>query len=131
MKINSSLTTNETGADAAAPASRAEGLFRKQREELYRETDQLFVRLLLLEWAVLVIVALLVAPESWRGQTERVDWQLWMAIVFGGAPFLLVRLYGHLNLLSGWGLPLVLLASLSLASALGQGSVSRCHCGVR
>ena len=37
MKIHSSLTPNETGADAAAPASRAEGLFRKQREEVYRE----------------------------------------------------------------------------------------------
>jgi len=34
------------------------------------------------------------------------------AIAFGGAPFLLVRLYGHLNLLSAWGLPLVLLATL-------------------
>ncbi len=46
------------------------------------------------------------------------------AIAFGGAPFLLVRLYGHLNLLSAWGLPLLLLATLryerkpSVATAL-------------
>jgi len=89
MKSDSILTTNETSAGAAVPAARAEGLFRKQREEVYRETDQLFVRVLLLEWAVLVIVALLVAPESWRGQTGRVDLQVWMAIVFGGAITLL------------------------------------------
>ena len=49
---------------------------------------------------------------------------IFAAIAFGGAPFLLVRLYGHLNLLSAWGLPLVLLATLryerkaSLATAL-------------
>lgn len=46
------------------------------------------------------------------------------AIAFGGAPFLLARLYGHLNLLSAWVLPLLLLATLryerkpSVATAL-------------
>jgi hypothetical protein len=33
------------------------------------------------------------------------------AVAFGGAPCVLVRLYGHLNLLSAWVLPLLLLAT--------------------
>lgn len=47
------------------------------------------------------------------------------AEAFGGAPFLLARSYGHLNLLSAWGLPLLLIATLrherapSLATAMG------------
>jgi hypothetical protein len=49
---------------------------------------------------------------------------IFAAVAFGGAPFILVRLYGHLNLLSAWGLPLLLLATLryernpSVATAL-------------
>jgi hypothetical protein len=35
-------------------------------------------------------------------------------IAFGGAPFLLVRLEGHLNVLSAWGLPLLLIAVVRL-----------------
>jgi hypothetical protein len=37
---------------------------------------------------------------------------IFAAVAFGGAPFLLARLYGHLNLLSAWGLPLLLLATI-------------------
>lgn len=36
------------------------------------------------------------------------------AVAFAGAPHLLVRLLGHLNVLSAWGLPLLLLAFLRL-----------------
>ncbi len=64
---------------------RAANLFRDQRARVYRETDQLIVRLLLLEWAVLIIVALVVAPESWQEQVISPDLHLWLAILFGGA----------------------------------------------
>src|SRR5258706_8105746 len=37
---------------------------------------------------------------------------LFAGITFGGAPFLLVRLEGHLNVLSAWGLPLLLIAAV-------------------
>jgi hypothetical protein len=36
---------------------------------------------------------------------------IFAAITFGGAPFLSVRLLGHLNVLSAWGLPLTVLAA--------------------
>ena len=59
MISESTLTTNATVrppplSGRSQPASeRAEELFRQQRDAVYRETDQLFARLLLLEWAVL------------------------------------------------------------------------------
>ena len=34
-------------------------------------------------------------------------------LAFGGSPFLLVRLQGHLNVISAWGLPLLLIATLA------------------
>ncbi len=64
---------------------RADGLFRQRQEEVYRETDQLFVRLLLLEWAVLVIVALVVTPENWNAQAGTIVRPVWVAITLGGA----------------------------------------------
>jgi PAS domain S-box-containing protein len=90
MKSESSLTMTDPGGD------RAEALFRKQRAEVYRETDQFLARLLLLEWLVLIAVAFLVVPESWRAQAGRLDWHLWKMIALGGAitliPVALVRL---------------------------------------
>lgn len=44
------------------------------------------------------------------------------AIAFGGAPFVLVRLYGHLNLLSAWALPLIFLATLRFERRPGVAS---------
>ena len=66
-------------------ADRADELFRQRQEDVYRETDQLFVRLLFVEWAVLVIVALIVAPEGWSAPTVRIDLPVWAAVIFGGA----------------------------------------------
>ena len=44
------------------------------------------------------------------------------ALAFGGAPFLLVRLQGHLNVLNAWGLPLLLIATRRCARVSGVGS---------
>lgn len=41
--------------------------------------------------------------RDWRGA-------LFAGVTFGASPFLLVRLQGHLNVLSAWGLPLLLVA---------------------
>ncbi len=85
MKHDSSLTTNETGTGAASASKRAAELFREQRQRVYRETDHLFVRLLLLEWAALVIVALVVAPGSSREHITSPGGHLLTALLFGGA----------------------------------------------
>jgi PAS domain S-box-containing protein len=90
MRSESSLTVSDAGPD------RAQVLFQEQRAEVYRATDRFFARFLLLEWAILIMIAWLVAPGSWRGQAGGVDLHLWQAIVLGGAitlgPVALVRL---------------------------------------
>ncbi len=85
MTSNFTLTPNETGLGIAASAQRAAALFREQRARVYRETDQLLVRLLLLEWGALILVALVVAPESWREQIVSPTLHLWLAVLLGGA----------------------------------------------
>jgi PAS domain S-box-containing protein len=79
----------------ALSADRANELFLQRQEEVYRETDQIFVRLLLLEWIVLVIAALVVALGNWSAQAG-IDLQAWVAIILAGtvtlASVALVRL---------------------------------------
>ncbi len=74
---------------------RATELFRQQRDAVYRQTDQLFARVLSLEWAVLLIVALLVSPGSWRASLVSGHAPVWWALFLGGAmtlgPVALVR----------------------------------------
>ena len=76
-------------------ADRAAELFRQQRDAVYRQTDQLFARVLLLEWAVLLIVAFFVAPTSWRESLAVGHTRVWLALFLGGAmtliPLALVR----------------------------------------
>src|SRR5580765_6619182 len=96
MSKDSKLTASGTRASSHARADRptdspggkmasgrAETLFRSQQQEVYREIDRLFVWLLLLEWAVAVVVALLVSPASWRGAHFHVGLHVWAALLFG------------------------------------------------
>ncbi len=74
------------------PAGR---LFRQQWDSVFRETDQFFARVLLLEWLVLVIVALVGASGLWRAGDLAGAAPVWRALFFGGAitliPVALVR----------------------------------------
>ncbi|MGB8340999.1 MAG: PAS domain S-box protein [Chthoniobacterales bacterium] len=54
-------------------------MFLQRQEEVYRETDQIFVCLLLLEWIVLVIAAL----GNWSARAG-IDLQAWVAIILAG-----------------------------------------------
>ncbi len=65
-------------------SQRATELFQKKRQEVYRDADQLFSRLLLLEWLVLMIIAATVAPDSWRGHLAQSNLHLWLALIGGG-----------------------------------------------
>src|SRR6476660_5449654 len=84
MKSDPKLTTAKMGTSATVPADRAKQLLQRRREEVYRETDRLFVCVLLAEWAVLLIIALLGAPEIRAGDNRGVDLHVWTAFVFGG-----------------------------------------------
>ena len=77
------MKTYESVADASS--SRADELFRQHQQEIYRNTDRMFSRLMLFQWAAGIIIALLVSPRTWAGQTSAVHVHVWAAILLGGA----------------------------------------------
>ncbi len=100
MKSGSILTTSKISASTNISADRGEQLFQRQKAEVYRETDRLFVCVLLAEWAMLLIIALLGASEIWRGDSRGVDLHVWNALVFGGAITLVPAALARVR--SGW-----------------------------
>ena len=66
-------------------ANRAEELFNEHRQTIFRQTDALFARLMLLQWLAGIAVAFLVTPRTWSGQSSQVHIHVWAAIFVGGA----------------------------------------------
>ena len=69
----------------ATPVDRAEELFRQHQQEIYRNTDRMFARLMLFQWVAAVVLALVISPRTWIGQAEQVHIHVWAAIFLGGA----------------------------------------------
>jgi two-component system sensor histidine kinase/response regulator len=67
-----------------ASAERAEELFRHHQNEIYRDTDQLFARLMVVQWVAGIVIALVVSPRSWAGQASQMHIHVWAAIFVGG-----------------------------------------------
>ena len=66
-------------------ANRADELFHQHQEEIYRNTDQLFVRLMPLQWLAAILMAMIISPRTWAGQSSYVHIHIWAAIFMGGA----------------------------------------------
>src|SRR6195256_5360169 len=66
-------------------AERAKELFRQHQQEIYRNTDKLFARLMLFQWAAGILMAFLISPYTWSGQSSSVHIHIWAAIFLGGA----------------------------------------------
>jgi PAS domain S-box-containing protein len=64
---------------------RADELFEQHRQEIVRNTDRLFARLMFFQWLVGILIALFVAPLTWAGQSSQVHIHVWAAIFLGGA----------------------------------------------
>jgi diguanylate cyclase (GGDEF)-like protein/PAS domain S-box-containing protein len=75
---------------------RAEALFRSHQEWIYRDTDQLFGSLLILQWLAGIVTAVQLSPRAWAGLGSQVHPYLWAAILLGGEvislPVVLTRL---------------------------------------
>lgn len=65
--------------------ARAEELFRQQQNEIYRNTDKLFAKLMLCQWLAAIVIALIVSPYTWAGQSSAIHIHVWAAIFLGGA----------------------------------------------
>ena len=66
-------------------ARRSDELFEQQQQEIYRNTDQLFARLMIFQWIAAVAMALLISPYTWIGQSSAIHIHVWAAIFLGGA----------------------------------------------
>ena len=76
---------------------RADELFEQHRQEIFRNTDRLFARLMFFQWLAGILIALFVAPLTWAGQSSQVHLHVWAAIFLGGAisifPIWLTRIW--------------------------------------
>src|SRR6266480_4418653 len=64
---------------------RADELFQQHRQEIYRNTDQLFARLMLFQWLAAIMIAMIISPRTWVGQSSYIHIHIWTAIFVGGA----------------------------------------------
>jgi PAS domain S-box-containing protein len=68
-----------------ASSPRAEELFQQHRQQIFRQTDQLFARLMLFQWVACIVIALVLSPRTWDGESSQVHVHVWTAIFLGGA----------------------------------------------
>jgi two-component system, sensor histidine kinase and response regulator len=68
-----------------SPAERADELFRQQQNEIYIKTDQLFAKLMFAQWIACVVMAIVISPYTWSGQTRAIHNHVWVAIFLGSA----------------------------------------------
>ncbi len=78
FKLNSESSGQESSAHA-------EALFEAHRHEIFCKTDQLFARLMIVQWFAGILMALLISPHTWTGQTSQVHIHVWAAVFLGGA----------------------------------------------
>src|SRR5437868_7597908 len=64
---------------------RADKLFQQHRQKIYRSTDQLFARLMLFQWVAAIMIAMIISPRTWVGQSSQIHIHIWAAIFMGGA----------------------------------------------
>ena len=76
---------------------RAEELFEQHRQEIIRNTDQLFAKVMFLQWIAGILLAFFVAPLTWAGQESKIHLHVWAAIFLGGVisivPILMTRVW--------------------------------------
>ncbi|MEY2557077.1 MAG: hypothetical protein QOE34_502, partial [Verrucomicrobiota bacterium] len=78
----------ELNADASGVSysvERADELFEQHQQQIYRQTDRLFARLMFFQWVAGILIALFVSPRTWSGQASEVHLHVWAAIFLGGA----------------------------------------------
>jgi two-component system sensor histidine kinase HydH len=64
---------------------RAEARFHAHRQQIFRDTDAMFARLMLAQWIFAVVLALWVSPYAWEGKDKAIHLHVWAAIFLGGA----------------------------------------------
>jgi two-component system, sensor histidine kinase and response regulator len=78
MQCGDAMSANDT------LSRRTEELFLAQQDSIYRHTDSLFGRLLILQWIAAIAVAFWISPRAWAGTTSYIHPHIWAAVVLGG-----------------------------------------------
>jgi PAS domain S-box-containing protein len=73
------------GAIPEPASERAEELFQQHRRQIFRQTDQLFAKLMLFQWVACIVIALVVSPRTWAGGSSQIHIHVWAAVLIGGA----------------------------------------------
>jgi signal transduction histidine kinase len=79
----------DTAAQSASPVEaalqqRASELFRTAENDLHRHTDQLFVRLMIVQWLAGFAAALWISPLTWIGASSQINIHVWASLLLGG-----------------------------------------------
>ena len=74
----------ETSEPQPAIAERAEQEFQVTLRAGYARADELFAVLLILEWSLAVVFAMVVTPYSWAGEASWLHLHVWAAGILGG-----------------------------------------------
>ncbi len=77
--------TDEFQLQAEPVRRRAWELFTAHSQSIYRQTDRMFARLMLVQWVAGIVVALLISPRTWAGSESRIHFHVWIAIFLGAA----------------------------------------------
>jgi len=58
---------------------------RDHQQLIYKRTDRLFAKLMILQWLAGVVIALWISPKIWVGSESQTLSQVWAALFLGGA----------------------------------------------
>lgn len=65
-------------------AARADVFFLEQQNAVWSRTSRLFGWLLLGQWIAAIVVAVVLSPYSWEGDSRSVHMHVWTAVILGG-----------------------------------------------
>jgi signal transduction histidine kinase len=63
---------------------RIEQLYQAHRQRVYRRTDRVFARLMIVQWIAGVVFALWISPKAWSGTVSQTHLHVWAALLLGG-----------------------------------------------
>lgn len=65
-------------------AARSQELFARHLKAVQEHTDRMFVKLMIAQWILAVILALTVSPYAWEGSNNQIHLNVYLAIFLGG-----------------------------------------------
>jgi len=79
---------------------KAKEILRANLDQVYRNTDRLFLFVILAQWAFAIILAVFVSPYTWSGKVRSVNFHVETAVIVGG--ILTIFPVWLLKFRSGW-----------------------------